>query len=102
MTDTIEIAPDAVLSAARSITLSGRLVAGAARMLRSVPQLSSDSEVAQAFTEFRAGWSRALAVITDDVTACGSAISAALDEWEAMDRRLAAAGGGRRIVPCAS
>jgi hypothetical protein len=96
---TIEITPDAVRGFARSVSSSGELVGGAARVLRSGPPLASPSEVSTALTDFRTAWSRALAVITDDVSMCGRAISDAVDGWDALDQRLALAGGGRRILP---
>lgn len=102
MSDRIEITPDAARALARAVSSSGDLVGGAARTLRSGPRLSSGSEVARAFADFRTAWSRALSVIADDVTTCGRAIADAVDGWEAMDARLAIGGGGRRIMPTAS
>lgn len=99
MTRPIEITPDAVRELARSVTASGDFVDGAARALRSSQPLASGSEVARAFSDFRTAWSRALGVITDDVSMCGRAIADAVAGWEALDLRLAVAGGGRRIVP---
>jgi hypothetical protein len=99
VTGTIEITPDAVRAFARSVSSAGGLAGGATRALRSGPPLPGGSEVGVAFTDFRTAWSRALGVITDDVSVCGRAISDAVDGWEAMDQRLAIAGGGRRILP---
>jgi hypothetical protein len=87
---------------AHSVTASADLVGGATKALRSSSALPDSSEVAMAFTDFRTAWSRALALITEDVAACGRAISDAVDGWVALDQRLAIAGGGRRIMPTVS
>lgn len=102
MTGTIEITPDGVRAWARSVSSASGLVADAGRALRASPTLASGSEVGGALSEFCTGWSRALALITDDVSTCGQAISDAVDGWEALDLRLAIPGGGRRILPSAS